>query len=569
VVVLGADVSSEADVDRVLSYIGAHMPPLAGVIHAAAVFDDAVLANLTRAQLHRALEPKVAGAWVLSRATSTLPLDYFVLFSSVLSVWGSAGQAGYTAANSFLDALAAARRAAGLPATVFNWGPWGDVGAEGRGGAVAAALWKQRATRRLARRTCVDVLLRFLDGEQAQVIVCDTDWRDFVGQFAEVPAMFRELAPASRAPADPEPVGDGSTESLVDVVRRQVSRVLGLDVVPATQPINELGLDSLLAVSLANRLRQALNVPVPTAMLLRGPSIAELVAELFPEARPARTPPVAHDASTARVAGAGWLIFHRPNPAARVRLFCFPFAGGGASTFRPWTARLDPAIELVAIEPPGRQTRIEEPTIRDVSTFVGQLVPALLPFLDMPFAVYGHCLGALTLFETVRALMRDHGRSPVHVFVSGARPPDEIHRHQAFETALAARLLALPGFSVFEPVHRQPDEVFAEAMLQFNVLATGAFLSDPELRRLMLPVIRAEFEMSSRYRHAPEPAWDVPLTCLTGLRDPYVSAENARSWARFTRRRFQLLMVDTEHFLVVDDNEAVIDVVNRELATAG
>jgi acyl transferase domain-containing protein/surfactin synthase thioesterase subunit len=566
VVVLASDASNAGDVDAVLSYIHANMPPLRGVVHAAAVFDDAVLANLTREQLHRALEPKVAGAWLVSRATRTLDLDYFVLFSSVLGVWGSAGQAGYTAGNAFLDALVAFRRAAGLPATVFNWGPWSEVGGAERWGPVRAALWKQRGTLRLSPAIYLEAFLRFLNGEHSQLIVIDTEWRQFLSQFAEVPPMFRELAPATQS-SGTAPLDTSEPERLIDLVRSHVSRVLGVDTaIPVTQPINELGLDSLLAVNLANRLRHALKVPIPTAMLLMGPSIAKLVAELFPQALPASpTPPQQQEHATARVAGDRWLIFHRPNPGARVRLFCFPFAGGGAATFRAWPPLLSRNIELVAIEPPGRQTRIDEAPIRDLATFLEGLVPALLPFLDKPFAVYGHCLGALTLFETVRTLVRDLGRMPVHVFVSGGRPPDEIHRQQKFEMKLAERLLALPGYSVFEPVHRQPDDVFAEAILQFDVIATGSFLSDPELRRLMLPVIRAEFEMSSKYRYLPEPPWDVPITCLTGIHDKYVSPENARSWSRFTQRRFQLFMVETKHFMIVDDEAFVIKVINREL----
>ena len=566
VVVLASDVSNEADGEAVLAYVRQQMPPLKGVIHAAAVFEDAVLANLNWEQFLRVLTPKIAGAWLLSRGTRELDLDFFVLFSSVLSLWGGLGQAAYTAANSFLDALAAFRRSAGMPATVFNWGPWADVGLAERWGPAGAALWKQRGTSRLSPEIYLDVLLRFLDGELPQVVVCDTRWPDFLTQFSDVPPLFRELAPATPGTTARAEMGE-APERLEDIVRSHVSRVLGVDsTIPVTQPLNEMGLDSLLAVNLASRLRQALKVPVPTAMLLKGPSIMGLIAELFAGASPSDNARETSDGSTVRVAGDGWLIFHHPNPGATIRLFCFPFAGGGAATFRPWTQYLDPRIELVAIEPPGRQTRLDESPIRKVATFVQRLVPALLPFLDKPFAVYGHCLGALTLFETVRTVIREHRLAPMHVFVSGARPPDELHRHQDFETKLLEKLLTAPGYSVFEPVYRQPDEVLAEAILQFNVLATESLLSDPELRRLILPVIRAEFEMSSKYRYAAEAPWDVPITCLTGIRDAYVSPENARSWSRFTTQRFQLFMVDTEHFLVVDDDQFVIRVLNRELA---
>jgi acyl transferase domain-containing protein/surfactin synthase thioesterase subunit/acyl carrier protein len=564
--VLPSDVADEGDVNAVLTHVREHMPPLKGVVHAAAVFDDAVLANLTWDQMQRVLMPKIVGAWLLSRCTRDLDLEFFILFSSVLSLWGAVGQGAYTTANSFLDALAVFRRTAGLPATVLNWGPWADVGLSERWGATGKALWKQRATTRLSPEIYLDVLVRSLEGRQTQLAVCDTRWGDFVNQFAEVPPLFRELVVAAQ-PTQAALEMSAAPGRLSEVVRWHVSRVLGVDnTIDLAQPLNELGLDSLLAVNLANRLREALNVPVPTAMLLKGPSIDGLIAELFPEVPVLGRQPETSNGSAPRVAGEGWLIFHRPIPAAKTRLFCFPFAGGGAATFREWTQYLDPSVELVAIEPPGRQTRIDEPPIRDLKTYLQRLVPALLPFLDKPFAVYGHCLGALTLFETVRTLMRDHRIAPKHVFVSGTRAPDELQRPQDFETKLLERLLALPGYSVFEPIYRQPDDVFAEAIRHFNVIETDSFLSDPELRRLILPVIRAEFEMSSRYRYVPEPPWDIPITCLTGIHDTYVTPANANAWSRFTTKRFQLFMVDTEHFLIVDENQFLIRVLNRELA---
>jgi surfactin synthase thioesterase subunit len=123
----------------------------------------------------------------------------------------------------------------------------------------------------------------------------------------------------------------------------------------------------------------------------------------------------------------------------------------------------------------------------------------------------------------------------------------------------------LPSYDLFQPVYHQSDEVFSEAILQFNVLATEDLVKDPELRPLLLPSIRAEFEMSSNYRYRPGPPWDVPITCLTGIHDTYVSAENARSWSRFTSQRFQLFLRESEHFMVVDDDQFLLRVINHEL----
>ena len=562
VVFVQADLTEEIEVAAAVARIRETMPPLKGVIHAAAVFEDALLSNADLGLFERVLRPKLDGAWNLHHATLGLDLDFFVMFSTVLSLWGAAGQAAYTAANSFLDALALYRQAKRLPATVFNWGPWEDTG---RWGAVASALWKQRATSALLPRSCLKILLSHLHDGPAQVVVTDTNWPKFLTQFAEAPALYREFAPAL-TPGAPADTGRNAQKQAEDTIAAQAAQVLGLDGrIDVSRPLNELGLDSLLAVTLANRLRQALDRAVPTATLLKGPSVRELAAELFPHLAPAAEQSETGEAPAARVAGNRWLVIHRSNPAARIRLLAFPFAGGGAATFRSWAGRLDPGIELVAIEPPGRQTRIDEPPIREIGSLLRELVPELLPFLDKPFGVYGHCLGALTLFETVRRLLGAHCIAPVHIFVSGARPPDELQRHQDFEADLTDRLLKLPGYNLFEPIHRQPDEVFAEAIRRFNVFATESLVQEPELRRLILPAIRAEFEMASNYRHDPEPPWDIPITCLTGVHDAYVSAENARSWSRFTKKRFQLFTLESEHFIVVDDDRFLLEVINREL----
>jgi acyl transferase domain-containing protein/surfactin synthase thioesterase subunit/acyl carrier protein len=562
IVVLTADIADDADTSSVLVCIQATMPPLKGVIHTAVVFKDALISTLTEDTVAEVLHPKVDGAWALHRATEKLELDFFILFSSVLSLWGAAGQAAYATANAFLDALAQYRRARGLPAVVFNWGPLEDMAAAGRWGPVTESMWKARATERLSSDEALEALVRLRTATPAQAAVIDTNWPEFARQFATLPPLYRELVSA--------PSSDRSAADIKEAIRHQAANVLGLATIDPERPLTELGLDSLLAVTLANRLRQSLDIVVPVAWLLRDATIAELAAEFSPE--PVDSAPVLAlpgPAPSDPGSGSPWLIIHRPRPRPRARLFCFPFAGGGASTFRSWADRLDADIELVAIEPPGRQTRMEEPPIRDIGIFVDLLVPELLPLLDHSFAVYGHCLGALTMFETVRRLIDGHAAPPAHIFVSGARPPDEIHRQQQFENALTDKLLSMPEYSVFEPVHRQIDAVFAEAIRGFQVVETQRLLDSPDLRALMLPTIRAEFEMGDNYRFQPTPPWNVPITCLTGINDAYVSLENARSWRRFTCNRFDLHTLDSEHFIVVDDDHAVIEVVNRELAGLG
>ena len=128
VLTIAADVGEQSDVQRVMAEIAVAMPPLRGVFHAAAVLDDALVQLLTPRQMENAMRAKALGAWHLHRHTCDAPLDHFVLFSSVGSLLGNPGQAGYVAANIFLDALAQYRRSRNLPAVGINWGALAEVG---------------------------------------------------------------------------------------------------------------------------------------------------------------------------------------------------------------------------------------------------------------------------------------------------------------------------------------------------------------------------------------------------------------------------------------------------------
>src|SRR5262249_38223915 len=288
-----------------------------------------------------------------------------------------------------------------------------------------------------------------------------------------------------------EAPGERHRDLLLEFVRAQLMDELGFsEEIDVHQPLNELGLDSLMSVNVANRLEVGLGIAVPVSKLIQGPSVAELVDQLFPQvARGAEDAPSleprhratdfgaviggghatgGRSAASATDAG-GLLVFPRPNRSATVRLFCFHYAGGGATTFRPWVDALDPAIELVAIDPPGRGSRVDERSLETLPAYVEQLLPALAPYLDKPMAFSAPCLGALLLFEAARGSLAV-GPTPLsHVFVSGARPPHLLHREGPFERDLLAALLRHPQFDPFRPGHEQPEPVFAEMIRHFNI----------------------------------------------------------------------------------------------------
>jgi NADPH:quinone reductase-like Zn-dependent oxidoreductase/acyl carrier protein len=327
--VLRADVSDAAQVERVLAEIARAMPPLRGVIHAAGILDDGVLGQQNLDRFRGVMKPKVDGAWNLHRLTADTPLDFFVLFSSAATVFGSAGQSNYSAANAFLDALAAHRRALGRPAVAINWGAWGEVGLASRPDRIE---WlKRQGVLPFSNKQGLQALGRLIQGAPTAVMANSVDWSRYVAflpkdrEFklleelvgdgpAEAPATATTAqaaaAPASGpAPATPTraaaPAGGSIREELLSAPEDQrkellesylqeaIAKVLGLTAAKLNRQrsLLTLGLDSLMATEIRNRIEASLGVVLPVTTLLQGCSVAELTNELLdqlPTSAPSR-----------------------------------------------------------------------------------------------------------------------------------------------------------------------------------------------------------------------------------------------------------------------------------------
>ena len=392
-----------------------------------------------------------------------------------------------------------------------------------------------------------------------------------------------------------EASGTERRELLVSFVRQEAMKTLGItETIDAARPLGELGLDSLMSVTLLNRLEAALGIKVSAVKLIQGPSVEQIADDILTElpaandasrpqpimAEPEDSPGssiaagvVAEDDEAGRQpivipakhSAGSWLVIVGPRTAPRLRLFCFPFAGGGSAVYRNWAQFIDQTIEVIAIEPPGRLGRITETPVTDLKEFVEQVATEMSDLLDRPFAFFGHCLGGLTMYETARRIIHTTGLRPQHLFASGARPPDRISDQGRFEERVMQDLLKLAQFRIGLPAYAQSDDVFAELIRHFNVHATHRLLSEPELRELMLPVVRAEFQMASSYHFVAEPPWEIPITCFAAKGDPYVSRKHALGWGRFTNSRLQVHIREGAHFAVVDDMAFIHDVINREL----
>jgi medium-chain acyl-[acyl-carrier-protein] hydrolase len=239
-----------------------------------------------------------------------------------------------------------------------------------------------------------------------------------------------------------------------------------------------------------------------------------------------------------------WVTNIKPNPKARTRLFCFPYAGAGASVFRLWPDAFDPDIEVCPIQLPGRETRFREAPIADCHALVRTLTGVLYPYhLDLPFALFGHSLGAIVAFELARSLVENYGAKPLHLFVSARIAPQERDPRA--------------------PIHSLADDDFAEVLRGLNG-TPGEVLLNPELRPI-LEMLRADFALNERYVYTVKPPLPVPISAYGGVRDPKVTEQELARWRAQTSARFDLRMFEGDHFFLNTERRRLTRTIAEEL----
>jgi surfactin synthase thioesterase subunit len=239
-----------------------------------------------------------------------------------------------------------------------------------------------------------------------------------------------------------------------------------------------------------------------------------------------------------------WTVYAKPNQQTRLRLFCIPYAGGSASIFRMWSERLPTEVAVYPIQLPGRETRLLDPPFTRLEALIPTLAQALLPHFTVPFAFFGHSMGALISFELARYLRDHQAPSPIHIFASGRRAPQ------------------IP--SADPPIYHLPEAEFLEELRHYNGTPDGV-LENAELMQVVLPALRADFTMLETYVYRPAEPLACSISAFGGMEDRRVSEESVAAWREQTRGAFRLRMLPGDHFFLHSARESLLQHLAEDL----
>ncbi|MFG6107730.1 alpha/beta fold hydrolase [Leptothoe sp. EHU-05/26/07-4] len=241
-----------------------------------------------------------------------------------------------------------------------------------------------------------------------------------------------------------------------------------------------------------------------------------------------------------------WIFRSSIKPKASIRLFCFPHSGAGAYVFKNWDfqkfSELD--IEVCAIRLPGHEGRFKEAAFNRFQPLISALASALLPYLDRPYAFFGHSLGAMICFEWARQLRREGRTGPDRLFVSARRAP---------------QLLPVNPFS-----HTLTDADLKTELRDYDG-TPEAVLQNSELMDLFLPVLRADLAVNETYTYVDEAPLDCPISAFGGIRDDKVSVESIEAWANQTSKTFKVRFFSGGHFFIKHEVDSILEAIAHDL----
>ena len=560
------DVTNQSQLSLTANIIRDTMPPLKGVIHSAAVINDMGIPDTTQNEFMSAFKPKAIGAWNLHLATQKDELDFFVMLSSISSIFGFPGQANYSSANTFLDTLAEYRQSAGLKGTAINLGvmdTFAGMSKEGEDSVLKVLTnqgWLLMSLKQITNKV-ENVILH----QPTHRMTASLDWKKFKGFYSNLINDSRFEKVIAEATAKGGQLGNGKS-SLIDKIlnapeeektslltvklAESLAKILGTssDKIEVDISISKIGLDSLMLNQLRNWIQQKLEINYPLMRIAKGPSIMELADQLLIALK--KTIASEEEVDTSGITSESdievvdeWFVRNTNNQQEiKKRLFCIHPVGAGASMFSHFIYNPPKDTDVIALQLPGRENRIDEKPFEDMQALIPELAKAMMPLLDKPFVILGHSFGGIIGFELIRYLRKNYGIHAEHFFVTGTIAP---HLSKTWKDR----------------------DVISETAIESNseekLLSLMNYIDDVEFLKQILPVMKKDMPLIMSYFYEEDKKFDFPITGFAAEQDEVVLVKELAEWKFQTNNEFSLEVVDGDHWFLSRNKELILGRLNE------
>ncbi len=556
------DVSDAEAVHDLVESLHVEGHALRVVAHLAGVSDHVLLADLTPQKLREDVAAKANGAVALDAAIGDQDLDAFLLFSSGAWFWGGAGQAAYSAANAALEAVASLRCSRGRAATVIHWGGWSGGGMMN---AEARALAASRGLYAMPPEACLAAIGSVLSAGVSDTAVAHIDW-SVMGQVMQAnrsrPLLHsvyiaqQNVFSASAALTWP-PAGQPAEQALIalGLVKSEVAAVLG-DTVAADDVLRHHGFDSLMAVTVRTRLVAKTGTTMRTADLVRAGTCRSIAALLLPETQ---TAPLQIASAPFDPPRSLWLRTLNETACPRARVVCIAGMGGTTGSFQALAAevckRAGADVEILGVQFPGREDRIDEPPITDPMVVADLVAASLAADGTTPVLLVGHSQGAWLAWEVAHR-WSDRPGAPDHAMVIACSiPPSE---------PVPDELASLTAALTSDVGEGKLNDQMANALRK---VLPKAVVSDGELLRDYLIRLRADAVMATAHQAVVADKARTPLsilvTAVEGDEDPLLPSGCMEVWAAWTTGPFRATTITGTHAAPLDNpTDMAVEVVS-------
>lgn len=345
---------------------------------------------------------------------------------------------------------------------------------------------------------------------------------------------------------------DSRKQQIIEFLRKQIADIFSMPAhdIDIHQSLHDYGLDSLMALGIIRMIETGIGVSYSMQHIMLGPSIIEMTNHLLSEVSSAPASP------QKQKKGNLWINYRKIPNNPKIRLFCFPYGGGGASIYREWQKDFSDSVEICPIQLPGRENRLDETPIDNLDVLVNLLIENLKHEFDLPFAFLGHSFGSLIGFELARQLRKNNLPLPRHLFAS-AYPDPKIPTRSLNNLMQQLSSININLFDLNETgianLENHKLTSLSKIFSENGIVDYSGQRMDKEVIKVLLPIFIGDMKIVTSYQYKEETPLDFPITVFLGKRDTWVSYEDHMGWSEHTKYPCDFHLFDSTHLFIRED----------------